>query len=739
MFKSAWNTLMLMLFAGQLFGDGIIIPEPPPHPSPLPVPENIYLNMPEHFASVRIKENVARVSVSEVFENPHPFEVEGDYIFPLPKDAAISNFSIVVDGKELVGKVMEREKAREIYMEYVRRKLDPALLEYMDDNLFRARVFPIQRGKSVRVNIHYDHVLRLSNGLYKFEYPLKIDALTKDPIGRITISIVIESKDPIKSVFSPSHTIETEWVSDNRVKVTFKSQNYRPESDFVLYYSVSRNPFDMTFLTYRKPGEDGFFMLTISPGKQPRNLKPVPKDIIFVFDVSGSMSGEKIEQAVEGLEFMLHRLNPGDRFNIIAFNDELSLFRESLVEAAHSQISAAVKFVQDFEAGGSTNISEALDSALSMLRSGDGTRAKYILFLTDGQPTVGETDPGLIIKAVRKKLNGTKIFVFGVGYDVNTKLLDRLAEISNGQVEYIEPGGNIERAITSLYRMIKSPALIDVRLTIRGVKTKFVYPSPMPDIYYGHQLVVTGRYSGSGRASVVLTGKDPAGNTVTYTRTVIFPSNRQDYPFVPRLWARRRIGYLLAMIDENGETDELVDEVIRLGEKYGIVTPYTSFLVEGEEELPPPPMTSTHSSGSRFHLKLPHLGRPLKGIQAGAASPPAGPDTMAAQVPSAVSFTRSKKKAQYLYSQQVAEEYAGESSQSTYKVAGDKTFRYDPDKGIWIDTDYDSTKCRKLNEIEYGSDQFIKLLEKHPELAIYMSVSKNLIIVIDDSCYRIKE
>ncbi len=725
MFKWTLRALISLLFVGNLFGDGVIIPDPVPRPTPSPRPA--YLNMPRHFASIRIKNNVARVKVNEKFENPYSYSVEGDYIFPIPHDAAIHNFSIVVDGKELVGKVMDRDSARQIYMDYIRRKLDPALLEYFDDNLFRARVFPIRPHKTVDVNIGYQHILPLSNGLYKLEYPLKIDALINEPIDKITISVTIEADDPIKTVFSPTHKIETRWITSKKVKVKFETTEYKPDNDFVLYYSVSRKPFEISVLTYKKPKNDGFFMLTISPGKQPRDIKPVPKDIVFVIDVSGSMSGEKIEQAKEGLRFMLNHLNENDKFNIVAFSDEIEVFRSRLVPASQSNLEGAMDFVEDLEAEGSTDINEALLTALRMLSGADRSRANYILFLTDGQPTAGVVEPPEIVKNVRKKLGRTRIFVFGVGYDVNTKLLDRLAEISNGQVEYIEPDESIERAITSLYRMIKAPALIDVALTISDIKTYHVYPRKMPDIYYGTQVVVVGRYSGSGNSvRVTLKGKNPEGKTVVYRKTARFPAEDTRYPFVARFWARRRIGDLLTYIDEHGENDEVVEEIKKLGEKYGIVTPYTSFLVT--EEVEPYYVHRHRSKGihSSSGSSGAHYPMPLSAPAAGGA--PAGKRAFAA----------SKMKAQYKYSQQVAAEKSAEAGVE-FRTVGDKTFRYDPDKGLWVDTEYDSTKYRKINKLSYGSNEFMDLLQKHPELAIYLSVSKNLIIVIDGKCYMIKE
>ncbi len=702
--------LLLLFILGMqipVYGDGVIIPEPVP---PIPRSKPLYLKMPVHKVRISVKNNVALVSVSERFKNPYLYPVEGDYIFPLPSDAAISDFSIVVNDRRLKGEILERDKARELYLEYLKKNVDPALLEYFDDNLFRARIAYIYPQKSVQVNIGYQHIIPQKGNLFKLEYPLKIDALINGSIKNINITVTIEADNPIGTVFSPTHEISKEWINSKKVRVTFKAEDYTPESDFVLYYSVSRKPFSMSLVTYKRPEEDGFFMLNIFPGHQPADIKPIPKDIVFVFDISGSMEGRKIEQAKEGLSFMLNRLNRDDRFNIVAFESGVITFQKSLVSASRLRVRQARDFVKNMEAGGLTNINEALLEAVrSLSKDPRPHRARYILFLTDGRPTAGVVDGSEIVKNIRKSLKGIRIFVFGVGYDVNTRLLDRLAEMSDGSVQYINENEDVEYAITNLYKMIQSPALIDVKLTVKGVKVYRVYPEKMPHIYYGNQLVVTGRYKCTKdvTALIQIRGRDSKGVLRTYRYRFTFPYHNEDYPFVARLWARRRIGYLLTYIDDNGENYEVVEEIKRLGETYGIVTPYTSFLLAEEPHRTFP-----------FVLSL-----PSKAVHSSAGNKRA--------------FERSKLKAQYKYKQQVADVQTGHSVKKR-KVVNDKTFRYDADTNMWIDTEYNPSECIKTIEVKYGSDKFIRLLQSNKKLAVYLSVGKNVIITLDGKCYKIR-
>lgn len=781
------------------FADGVIIPD-------IPLEETfqfnfrqdfyygapIYFRMPYHRVKVNITNNVAQVSVMEAFYNKHDFPVEGDYIFPLPSDAAISNFAIVTDIMEIEGQVMDREEARELFTEYLRRGVDPALLEYFGNNLFRAKIFPIGSGEKVDFKIDYEHVMPVTGGLFKFEYPLKIDALIDGKIDSIEISITIKSDRAITTVFSPTHKISTTWLNNRKVEVRFSDRGYLPESDFVLYYGVSDRPFDMSLVTY-KEHDDGYFMLNIFPGKPPSS-KPVPKDIIFVLDVSGSMSGEKLKQAKEGLFFMLDHLNEGDRFDIIAFNDELKEFSsDGLVNANAFNIKKARKFAKSFYALGATDINLALTTALKKLSShGGGIRAKYILFLTDGRPTAGVVEVGAITRNIRAKLGKARIFVFGVGYDVNTMLLDKIAEMSNGYVEYLEQGKDIERAITALYQAIQAPALIDVRLTIDGVETYQVYPRKMPDLYYGTQTIVTGRYKDGGEATIRIVGKDANGQGRTYTKSVWFPRSatntdtevwlpksakntdtvvfswlpesdtgiytdllfwpsesdtntdtelsswvtesdtNTDMKFVSRLWARRRIADLLAYIDEHGEDEEVVDEIKRLGKKYGIVTPYTSFFIREQDDpfyFSYTAPTFSNGSGSKSRIRSQFsLGATLMHLLSSGAEQ----NSNAVQ-----SFRRSQIKAKYRYNQQVAQpEFS--YAERRIKTAGDKTFFYDSDTGFWVDTEYDEDKCTNTRVVTYGSDEFIDLVNSSKKLAVYLSIGKNVIVVVDGVCYKIK-
>ncbi len=710
-------TLLMFLTFG-LYADGIIIPDPVPHP---PIPGPHYLNINYHKVRIDIEDNVAQVVVDQEFENPYSFRIEGTYIFPLPEDATISSFSLVMDGKEIKGEVLERDKARQIYQELLRKSMDPALLEYYDKNMFRARIFPLNPHKTSEVKLSYEHIVPLSGDFYKFVYPLKIDALTLEPMGEIEIEVHVKTQNPLKTIFSPTHEVEVERIDEYNAVVKFKADGYRPTADFELFYSASPKEFDIRLLSHKLPNKDGFFMLTVSPGYLPKGLKPISKDIVFVLDVSGSMSGDKIEQAKEGLLYILNHLDSKDNFNIIAFSNDVELLFEHLVPASKLNIQTAKKFVEDLEANGGTNIIDALDEAIEQLPM-RSSRPKYIVFLTDGQPTIKETNDERIIEHIQRKLGDERMFIFGVGYDVNTYLLDKLAEISLGTVDYVQPGADLEVVLSGFYNKIAYPALVEPQLRIKGVRVYAVYPEHMPDLFYGSQVVIVGRYKHpGGEATIVVRGKRNDSSLV-FTKSVELPRIQRGYDFIPRIWARRRVAELLAEIKLHGERKELVDEIVDLGTTYGIVTPYTSFLVtEQVEELAYEGMS--RPQGGKF-------GLPTLGVPPPAAAP--APTQKVGRQAFAYSQRVSKLKQQVTAMEEPQYEVA-----MKVKVVGDKTFELR--NSIWVDLDYDSTACKKTVEIKFGSTKYFKLLNEKPKLAKYLSVGKYVIVVYKGVCYKITE
>jgi Ca-activated chloride channel family protein len=391
----------------------------------------------------------------------------------------------------------------------------------------------------------------------------------------------------VQNVYSPTHPITVSRVSDRHARVHFEGRGVALDKDFQLYYTTANKDVGLTALMHHaERGADGYFMLLISPRAELARTQQVPRDMVFVLDTSGSMQGRRIEQARNALKYCLKNLGAKDRFALIQFATTVNRYNDSLLPASARHIVKAQTWVDSLEATGSTNINDALLAALAM-RPADPGRCFTVVFFTDGQPTISETNPGQIVRNVMaKNTASTRIFTFGVGDDVNAVLLDQLADKTRSVSTYVRETEDIEAKVCGLYAKISHPVLTDLKLAVgEGVTISEVYPPQLPDLFHGSQLVVLGRYRGHGHAAVRLSGT-VGRDSKDFVYEVKFPSKTNgDKAFVEDLWARRKVGYLLDQIRTGGTNKELVDEVVRLAKKYGITTPYTSYLVAPDQQM----------------------------------------------------------------------------------------------------------------------------------------------------------
>ena len=693
----------LLLFAQSALADGIVIPEPiePIPPDHVVVP---FLPIKYHRVEVEIDNQVAQVEIDQAFLNEADFALEATYIFPLPEDAAISDFAMYVDGERLEGRILDKEKARAIYEDIVRRREDPALLEYVGRNMFQAQVFPIPPHSERRIQIAYTQVLSQDGGLVRFVYPLNTEKFSPRPLEEVTISVDVRSEAPIKAVYSPSHDIAISRQSETHVTASYEASDVTPSTDFELFYSLSPEDIGASLITYRQGGEDGFFLLLVAPKGDFGEQEVVAKDVMVVVDVSGSMSGEKLEQAQEAVQFILDHLNPDDRFNILAFSTGLDFYAPSLRSASRAE--DAGDFVRGLSALGGTNINDALLEALERL---PGERPEIIIFLTDGLPTVGIQDAGPIIANVREAAGPTvRLFAFGVGDDVNTVLLDSIAQENRGTSDYVRPGEDIAQAVSGFYEKVSTPVLADISLDFGAINVLDVYPQPLPDLFAGSQLVVVGRYRDEGTVTLGLSGVvNGEEQTFSYGGQV-FPAESREMDFLPRLWATRKIGYLLNQIRLYGTEQELVDEIVDLSLRYGVMTPYTSFLVEEEE-------VEIFSYEGREKAAS-DLGRAL--------APTFEPASGAYAVDSAVTIEEYRQA-----------EAAAESGSAKAKVVGDKSFVRRDD--AWIDSRYQ--EGMDVTKIGFGSDNYYQLLGQRPDWGSYFALGEHVIFLVDGQAYEVTE
>src|SRR5258708_5262306 len=587
-------------------------PQPfPPQPVPIqpqPIIGGAYLN-------VSIADQVAVTKVEQVFVNPGERPAEGTYLFPLPVGAAVSNLTMYINGQPVQAQILDAKQAQAIYTETVRRLRDPALLQYVGRSAIQANVFPIPAGEQRKIEITYSQIVTADNGLINYTYPLKTDYAGSVAIQDVAVSVSVSSKDPISSVYSPNPLVIISRTDDRTFKAGFETSGYRADEDFSLYYGVASSAVSANLLTYRaSASEDGYYMLMITPPTTVDASKIIPKDVIVVLDQSGSMQGAKWQQARAAVSYVLKNLNAQDRFNAIVFSTGTRLYAKSLQPVAEAP--KATQWVNGLDAEGGTDINAALTTATSMM---DKERQTVVLFLTDGLPTEGVTDVQQILANVSKvSAPNLRIFAFGVGDDVDTFLLDSLSSTYHGASVYVRPNEDIEQKVSNLYSKINSPVLTALKLDFGNVTVDDIYPAdPLPDLFAGSQLVVVGRYRESGTATITLSGQiNDKSQTYSY-KDLSFSENAGGQPVIPRLWATRKIGVLLNQIRLHGETPELVDTVTRLSVRYGIITPYTSYLIqEGDinaqtgqrEGNNPPPVPLTGGGGGGGMQQAPSSG-----------------------------------------------------------------------------------------------------------------------------------
>jgi Ca-activated chloride channel family protein len=603
--------LALVIFTAPAFGHGLLIP------ADKTVPPLAMLN---HQVTINIEDQVAVTKVEQTFRNHTERPLEATYIFPVPKGASVQNFSMWVDGKEVKGELVEADKARQIYTDIVRRTQDPGLLEYMGNNVLRLRVFPVPAKNDQKVSVRYSAVAQREKELVEYIYPLKTDGKAVQTLEKFSLDATIKSQHPIQNVYSPTHAITLKRTNDKEVKVSFSRDQALLDKDFQLFYSMGDKDVGLTALVHKPiTNEAGYFSLLISPRVELPKGYEIPRDVVLVLDTSGSMRGPKMDQAKKALRYCLDHLGSKDRFGIINFATTVNQYKEKVVDADSDQLEQARKWVDNLEATGGTAIDDALTAAMKM-RESDDSRTFTIVFFTDGQPTIGETVPEKILKNVaQKNTANTRIFTFGVGDDVNATMLDQLADNTRAVSTYVRPAEDIEVKASGLYDKISHPVLANLKLSVEGdaVKLSEIYPPQLPDLFHGGQLVVLGRYTGKGHAAIKLTGTVGKEQKEFVYEVNFAEKTNSDREFVEHLWARRKVGYMLDQIRANGAKKELVDEVVILAKKYGIATPYTSYLVVPDG--PTPVVTRPHGVPIR---KLRNSGPEALAPRPGAAEAP---------------------------------------------------------------------------------------------------------------------
>jgi Ca-activated chloride channel homolog len=630
-----------------------------------------------------------------------------------------------VDGRPIQAQILDAEQARDIYDEIVRRMRDPALLEYVGAGAVQASVFPIQPGTEVKIEIEYGQLLPVEDALVRYDYPLRTDHLTRRPVEQISISVDVKSNDPIGVVYSPTHPVAIVRDGDFAFRAGYETGRVRPDTDFSLYYGLASDEIAVNLLTYRESArEDGFFTLMITPPVHVAEDRVIPKDVIVVLDQSGSMYGEKWDQARSAVGYVLDHLNSRDRFNVIVFSTGFRVYANDLQPVSEAR--DAEDWVNGLEAVGGTDIDGALGEAMRMT---DRERSTVVLFLTDGLATEGETATSKILDNVEALApSNVRLFTFGVGDDVDTLLLDQLYQMFRGAGTYVRTGERIDDEVSSLYNKISAPVLTNLELDFGGVRVDDLYPAaPLPDLFVGTQLIVVGRYRDGGPTTIRLAG-ELDGQRKTYTYEVDFRDRAGGEVFIPRLWATRKIGALLNAIRLNGENPELVDSIVRLSIRYGIITPYTSFLITEDDIFT---QSGREEAQSAFQADSEQTFGAVSGSGAvDAAEAAAG--LADAQAPMAAPTQMRGDKDENGVPTGAAGE--GAADQQAVRYVADRTFVWRD--ATWIDTLYDADQMTPT-EVTFLSDAYFDLLDLDPVVGEFLALGEHVLFVWNGVAYEV--
>lgn len=724
--------LLALLAPAAAGAQGRIIPRPCPQPVAPPCRDGRCIEIPvvpcqpanpltRTSSNVRAEmvDRVLRYEVSETFLNRGGRLAEADYIFPLPKGAAFEDLRLSINGELVSGETMNATDARRIYEEIVRKSRDPALVEWMGTGLLRARIFPINPGEEKRVVVRFQTIAEREGDALRVDYvrgtepnaqiaPLLGEGIARTRTDRdeprSTFALTYFGSGELGNPYSPTHSLS---VNDRNGRRTVNANGEGREVTILLPLRRA-NEASLSVLAHRVLGEDGYALITITPPST--RGRTTPRDITLVLDVSGSMRGEKMEQAKAAGRVMLESLGREDRFRIIDFSTDVHSFRDEFVPATPANVRDGRRYIDGLRADGSTNISGALEAALDAATRDE--RLQMVVFLTDGEPTVGERNPDAIAAYAARHRGEARIFSFGVSADVNAALIEQLAVQGHGTAHFVRNGESVERAVSLLAARLTSPVLTNVRVYADGVRLRQMHPVLPQDLFAGQDLVILARYDGSGETRIRVEGRS-ANGTVTWATREQFPIRDTGNNFIPRLWASQRLGWLAAEKRKNGGTTELDNEIRSLGEKYGIPTEFSSYLVLE----PGMQVVGRRVDADRMRANGPQPApNALSPVVTGAAGAVSRDEAkqlsarMATVSPQEERFEKARQAAAQRNATSLAEvdSISGIQQGASFRQIGPRQFAQQ--NGVWTDQRY--TPTQKTVQVKAYSPLYFELLQK---------------------------
>lgn len=555
-------------------------------------------SLPLKYTEVRaiITGMIADVKVTQKFHNDLTENIEAVYMFPLPHESAVHDFEIIIDKRVIKSEIKEREEAKRTYEKAKREMKKAGLLEQERPNIFTVSVANIEPAQEILVNLRYSETLKYEEGVYEFVFPMTVtpgyggkdgagipeslEGKSSPPIihpsknaGReVKIFIDLHTGFETGNIFSPAHKLFIEEKNRDERHIEFSHEEEIPNKDFVLKYSSKGEKMESSFTFYREEGHTGTFMCHITPKIHYGPEEMLKREIIFVLDRSGSMSNEPMEHAKKALKDCLKNLRDGDTFSIIAFDNTVESLSDKILPFNEENLLLAETFLNGIYSRGGTEILMALKHALNIPLNKEYLR--QIVFLTDG--AVWDEDSSL--KEILRDLGNSRIFTFGIGPSVNRYFLSKIAGLGRGTCHFITVPEEIEEAIETFSLQTSCPILSDLSLEWEDCHISDIYPYPVPDIYFGEVLYLTGRFHSSGKAKAILSGIKGTG-MFREEFFVELPQKDEKYPVIETIWARRSVEVLMDKIrEEPVRKAEIRDEIIGIALKHKLMTAYTSLV-----------------------------------------------------------------------------------------------------------------------------------------------------------------
>jgi Ca-activated chloride channel family protein len=536
------------------------------------------LEIKEHDVQVTINNGIAVTKVTQIFQNTENRQVEALYTFPVPRGASVANFSMWINGKEMVGEVVEKKRARQIYESYKAKRVDPGLLEQTDYKTFEMRIFPINAGAEQKVEICYYQELDFDHDWATYVYPLA--TVTRKDIqsqvkGKFAFNIEIKSAIPLAEVESPSHgsAFVVAQHTPEYFQASLETSGGSLARDVVLACRQSRPKTGLDLVTSKTDGEDGYFTLSLTAGEDLAKLDE-GMDYVFVLDISGSMGDDgKLALSRGSVNAFIEELQPGDRFEVVTFNLQPNTLFNALQAVDSNTQARAADFLASQSARGGTVLNPALNTAY---KYADPDRMLNVVILSDGMTEQGERQT--LLGLIGQRPRNARVFCIGVGNEVNRPLLEQMAQDSGGLAAFLSQGDNFTRAAKSFRRKLMTPVATGLQVDFNGLEVYDLEPKVLPNLYHGAPVRLYGRYRKSGQAQVSLKA-DIRGREFKQEAALNFPAQDEANPEIERMWAWKKMDRLLKDADRTGSRAGVVDEIVRLGEAYSIVSEYTSFLV----------------------------------------------------------------------------------------------------------------------------------------------------------------